>query len=146
MILKNVPSVSENRTSRTSTPPDGRTCPRRETVLCLTGLIQALVLKLWRLRRANLGFRRYPTTLVDEHKWRALRHGLDGQLVDFGRQEKLPARELVRELIEEFLADPIKELGVGPEVEYAYDILEAGTSADRTSPPIELTSAATWRP
>lgn len=107
------------------------TCPRRETVLCLTGLIQALVLKLWRLRRANLSFRRYPTSLVDENKWRALRHGLDGQLVDFGRQEELPARELVRELIEEFLADPIKELGVGPEVEYAYEILEAGTSADR---------------
>lgn len=107
------------------------TCPRRETVLCLTGMIQALVLKLWRIRRANLSFRRYPKSLVDENKWRALRYGLDGQLVDFGRQEQLPARVLIRELIEEFLADPIEELGIRSEVEYAYEILEGGTSADR---------------
>lgn len=106
-------------------------CPRLDAVLCLAGIVQALVLKLWRLRKSNLNFRRYPKSLVDENKWRALRYGLDGQLVDFGRQEERPARELVRELIEDFLARPIDELGIRAEVEHAYRILEEGTSADR---------------
>ncbi len=106
-------------------------CPRLETTLCLAGLAQALVLKLWRLRRANLDFRRYPRSLVDENKWRALRYGPDGRLIDFGRQEELPARDLVRELIEDFLADPIDELGTRQEVEHAYRILDEGASADR---------------
>lgn len=106
-------------------------CPRLETVLCLAGLFQALVLTLWRLRRRNMTFRVYPKSLLDENKWRAARYGLDGRLIDFGREEELPVRELVRELIEEFLAEAIDELGVRQEVEHAYRLMERGTSADR---------------
>ena len=43
----------------------------------------------------------------------------------------MPARELIRELIEWFLDDVIDELGSRTEVEYAYKILDEGTSADR---------------
>lgn len=106
-------------------------CPRLDEVLCIAGLFQALVLKLWRLRRSNLTFRRYPRSLVEENKWRAVRYGLDGRLIDFGREEELPARTLVRELIEDFLADPIDELGIRGEIEHAYRIMEEGTSAER---------------
>jgi len=38
---------------------------------------------------------------------------------------------LIRELIEWFLGDVIDELGTRKEVEYAYRIMEEGSSADR---------------
>jgi len=56
---------------------------------------------------------------------------MDGKLIDFGKQQELPARDLIRELIEWFIGDVIDELGSRQEVEYAYRILEEGSSADR---------------
>src|SRR5436309_14234105 len=76
-------------------------------------------------------FRVYPAALVEENKWRAVRYGLDGKLIDFGKQEELPARELIRELIEWFIGDVVDELGSRKDVEYAFKILEEGSSADR---------------
>jgi len=52
-------------------------------------------------------------------------------LIDFGKQEEFPARDLIRELIEWFIGDVIDELGSRREVEYAYKILQEGSSADR---------------
>ena len=106
-------------------------CTRVDEVICIAALFQAIVAKLWKLRRDNLTFRVYPAALVEENKWRAVRYGLDGNLVDFGKEQELPARELIRELIEWFLADVLDELGSRKEVEYAYRILEEGASADR---------------
>ena len=106
-------------------------CTRVDEAVCLAALFQALIYKLWKLRRDNLTFRVYPSALIDENKWRAVRYGLDGNLIDFGRRAELPARELIRELIEWFLDDVLDELGSRTEVEYAYRILERGTSADR---------------
>jgi carboxylate-amine ligase len=73
----------------------------------------------------------YPTALIDENKWRAIRYGAEGKLIDFGKNEELPARALVREMIEWFLGDVLDELGTRKEVEYAFRILDEGTSADR---------------
>jgi carboxylate-amine ligase len=52
-------------------------------------------------------------------------------LIDFGKQEELPARDLIRELIEWFIGDVIDELGSRQEIEYAYRIMQEGSSADR---------------
>ncbi len=60
-----------------------------------------------------------------------MRYGLDGKLIDFGRKAELPARELIRELLEWFIDDVVDELGTRKEVEYAFRIMEEGTSADR---------------
>ncbi|MBP7693206.1 MAG: hypothetical protein KA764_14880, partial [Anaerolineales bacterium] len=92
---------------------------------------QALIYKIWKMRRDNMTFRVYPTPLIDENKWRAVRYGLDGKLIDWGKQTELPARELIREMIDWFIGDVVDELGSRREVEYAYRILEEGTSADR---------------
>jgi carboxylate-amine ligase len=73
----------------------------------------------------------YPADFIEENKWRAVRYGLDGRLIDFGKGVELPARDLVRELIEWFIGDVVDELGSRKEVEYAYKILEEGSSADR---------------
>src|SRR2546421_442721 len=72
-----------------------------------------------------------PADFIEENKWRAVRYGLDGRLIDFGKGVELPARDLVRELIEWFIGDVVDELGSRKEVEYAYRILEEGSSADR---------------
>jgi carboxylate-amine ligase len=76
-------------------------------------------------------FRVYPTALIEENKWRAVRYGLDGRLVDLGKDQELPARALVRELLEWFVDDVLDELGSRKEVEYAFTVLDQGTSADR---------------
>ena len=106
-------------------------CTRVDEAICIAAILQAIIAKLWKLRRDNMTFRVYETELIEENKWRAVRYGLDGKLIDLGKQQELPARELIRELIEWFIGDVIDELGSRQEVEYAYRILEEGSSADR---------------
>jgi carboxylate-amine ligase len=106
-------------------------CTRVEEAVCIAAIFQALIFKLWKMRRDNITFRLYPHALIEENKWRAVRYGLEGKLIDFGKQEELPARELIREMIEWFLADVMDELGSREEIEYAFRIMDEGTSADR---------------
>jgi carboxylate-amine ligase len=106
-------------------------CTRVEEAVCIAAILQAIVAKIWKLRRDNLTFRLYSSALVDENKWRAVRFGLDGNLIDFGRETELPARELITEMLEWFVDDVVDELGSRREVEYAFQIMRGGTSADR---------------
>lgn len=104
---------------------------RVEEAVCLASILQAIVAKIWKLRRDNLTFRLYPLALIEENKWRAVRFGLDGNMIDFGKQQEQPARELVTEMLEWFVDDVVDELGSRREVEYAFEIMRNGTSADR---------------
>jgi len=106
-------------------------CTRVDEAVCMVAIFQAIIAKLWKLRRDNMTFRVYPFDLIEENKWRAVRYGLDGKLIDFGKQQELPARDLIRELIEWFIDDVVDELGSRKEVEYVYRILQEGSSADR---------------
>ncbi|MEO7084493.1 MAG: carboxylate-amine ligase [Gemmatimonadaceae bacterium] len=106
-------------------------CTRVEEAVCLGAILQAIVAKIWKLRRDNLTFRVYPSAMVEENKWRAVRFGLDGKLIDFGKQQELPARELISEMLQWFVDDVVDELGSRREVEYAFEIMRGGTSADR---------------
>jgi carboxylate-amine ligase len=106
-------------------------CTRVDEAVCIAAILQAVVAKLWKLRRDNMTFRVYPSDLIEENKWRAVRYGLDGNLIDFGKQAEAPAREMIRELIEWFIGDIADELGSRREIEYALTILENGSSADR---------------
>jgi carboxylate-amine ligase len=106
-------------------------CTRVDEAVCIAAILQAIVAKIWKLRRDNLTFRLYSSALVDENKWRAVRFGLDGNLIDFGREQELPARELITEMLEWFVDDVVDELGSRREVEYAFQIMRGGTSADR---------------
>jgi carboxylate-amine ligase len=69
-----------------------------------------------------------------------VRYGLDGKLIDLGKNRELPARELIQELIEWFIDDVLDELGSRREVEYAFRILREGTSADRQIATYERTN------
>ena len=106
-------------------------CTRVEEAVCLAAILQAIVAKVWKLRRDNLTFRLYPSSMVEENKWRAVRFGLDGKLIDFGKTKELPARELVTEMLQWFIDDVLDELGSRKEVEYAFEIMRHGSSADR---------------
>src|ERR671921_498722 len=106
-------------------------CTRVDEAVCIAAILQALIAKLWKMRRDNTTFRVYSSDLIDENKWRAVRYGLDGKLIDFGKQREFPARDLIRELIEWFIDDVVDELGSRKEIEYAFKILEEGSSADR---------------
>ena len=106
-------------------------CTRVDEAVCVAALFQAIIAKVWKLRRDNLSWRLYSATFIEENKWRACRYGLDGKMIDFGKSRELPARTLIRELIEWFVDDVLDELGSRKEVEYAFTIFENGTSADR---------------
>ncbi len=103
---------------------------RLDETICLAALMQAICAKLLKLRERNLGFRKYMPALIAENKWRAIRYGLDGNLIDFGKQAEVPMRDLALELVE-FVDDVVDELGSRRAVEYVHTILAEGTSADR---------------
>ncbi|TMD99261.1 MAG: carboxylate-amine ligase [Chloroflexi bacterium] len=103
---------------------------RLEETICLAALMQAICAKLLKLRAVNLGFRKYMPALIAENKWRAIRYGLDGKLIDFGKQAEVPMRDLALELVE-FVDDVVDDLGSRKAVEYMHTILAEGTSADR---------------
>ncbi len=105
-------------------------CPTVDEVLCIAALIQALVAKLIKLHRQNRRWRTYRHHLITENKWRAVRYGLEGQLIDFGKREQVPTRFLTLELVE-LVDDVLDELGSRAEVEYVHEILRRGSSADR---------------
>ena len=107
---------------------DVPTSPR--VTVALAALAQALVVKLYRLRMSNLGFRIYSRAYVEENKWRAARYGIDGRLIDFGKRTEVPMRELAGELLE-FVDDVVDELGSRKALEYVRTIAAEGTSADR---------------
>jgi len=106
-------------------------CTRVDEAVCIAAMLQALVAKLWKLRCDNMSFRVYPLSLIEENKWRAVRYGVQGNLVDFGQEIERPARQVIHELLEWFLEDVVDELGSREQVEYALKILDEGTSADR---------------
>jgi len=107
---------------------DVPTAPR--ATIAIAALAQAVIVKLYKLRSRNLGFRLYHRRLIEENKWRAARWGLDGKLVDFGRRQEVAMRDLALELLE-FIDDVVDELGSRGEVDYVRTILRDGTSADR---------------
>lgn len=106
-------------------------CTRVDEAICMAAILQAIIAKLWKLRRDNMTFRVYAADLIEENKWRAVRYGLEGNLVDFGKQEQFPARTLIGEMLQWFVDDVVDDLGSRTEVEYAFRILEGGSSADR---------------
>jgi carboxylate-amine ligase len=103
---------------------------RVDEVIAIAALFQAITAKLYKLYRMNMGFRLYRRALIQENKWRAVRWGLEGKLIDFGKQKEVPARDLIYELLE-FVDDVVDELGSRKELEYIHVILKNGTSADR---------------
>ncbi len=103
---------------------------RLDDTVAITALIQALMGKLYLLYQRNLGFREYRRELIEENKWRAVRYGLDGSLIDFGKMEQVPVRSLIGELLE-FCSETAEIFDSQDELDRIRRILKEGTSADR---------------
>ncbi|MDQ6788866.1 MAG: carboxylate-amine ligase [Acidobacteriota bacterium] len=102
---------------------------RVDDTIAVAALFQAIVAKLNMLMDKNLGFRLYRRMLIQENKWRAVRWGLQGKMLDLGKQKEVPAVDLIRELLD-FVDEVLDDLGSRKEVEHIHTILERGTSAD----------------
>ncbi len=105
-------------------------CTKIEDAVCVAALFQAICAKLIKIRKSNLSWRRYRHMHITENKWRALRYGIQGEMIDFGIEEAVPFHFLMEELLE-FLDDVLDDLGSREEVNYVRTILKEGTSADR---------------
>jgi carboxylate-amine ligase len=103
---------------------------RVDDTLAIAALIQAVISKLFRLLRQNITFRVYRRRLLDENRWRATRYGLDGQLIDFGRETEVATRSLIEELLQ-FVSSEVDELGSEREMQHIERICNEGTGADR---------------
>lgn len=103
---------------------------RVDETIALAALMQAVVAKLHKLLKQNLGFRIYRRAYINENKWRASRYGIHGKLIDFGKMEEVPYTELISELLE-FVDDVVDELGSRAELAYVQSIMNNGTGADR---------------
>ncbi|HXO60687.1 MAG TPA: carboxylate-amine ligase [Candidatus Acidoferrales bacterium] len=101
-----------------------------EEAVAIAALTQAIIVKLHRLYKGNMSFRLYRRALIEENKWRAARYGIEGKLVDFGKETEVPMRELIPELLS-FVDDVLDELGSRSAVEYVHTIMNEGTSAER---------------
>ncbi len=105
-------------------------CTRLDDAVTIAALVQAISCMLSRLRVENQQFRLYPSALIAENRWRAMRYGIDKGLIDFGVGAVKPMDHLIDELIEMIGAD-VEKLGSRRAVEHARDIARNGTSAHR---------------
>jgi carboxylate-amine ligase len=105
-------------------------CTTVDEAMAVTALIQCVAAMLIKLRQTNQSWRLYRSELLHENKWRAARYGIDGYLVDFGREEAVPVPALWREIIGLF-EGVIDGLHARRDIDYVEQILQHGTSADR---------------
>jgi len=103
---------------------------RLDESIAIAALCQAIIAKLYKLHERNQTWRHYSRSLIMENKWRAARYGLDGKLIDFGKQTEVPERELIGEILD-YVDDVLDDLGSRLEVSYIRRILDEGTGADR---------------
>ena len=103
---------------------------RVEHTLGLAAMVQAMVKELAEHFDAGKTLSRYPYEMLDENKWLAARHGIDGTLVDLPSTDRVSVPDLTRRLIER-LNPHADDLGCCDELECVEDILEDGNGASR---------------
>jgi glutamate---cysteine ligase / carboxylate-amine ligase len=101
-----------------------------EETIAIAALFQAICAKIYKLRQQNMNFIQYSRALINENKWRAGRYGIDGRLIDFGKEEEVNTRILIHELLD-FVDDVVDPLGSRHAINIIPRIMETGTGADR---------------
>lgn len=101
-----------------------------DETIAIAALIQAVIAKLHKLLKQNLGFRLYRRLYINENKWRAARYGLEGKMIDFGKQTEVPVVNLIYELLD-FVDDVVDELGSRKELQFIHEIIKTKTGAKR---------------
>src|ERR1700761_765828 len=101
-----------------------------DETICIAALFQAICAKIYKLRSKNMNYIQYSRALINENKWRASRYGIDGHLIDFGKEEEVNTRVLIYELLD-FIDDVVDHLGSRQAAHFAERLLETGPGADR---------------
>ena len=101
-----------------------------DETIAIAALFQGICAKIYKLRSQNMNFMQYSRVLINENKWRASRYGIDGLLIDFGKEEEISTRVLIYELLD-FIDDVVDHLGSRHRLNHVHKILEEGTGADR---------------
>ena len=98
--------------------------------LAISALTVGLVAHLARVYDEGMPLPVLETRYVEENLWRAIRHGLDGSLVDWATQTELPAPDAIRHLIE--LCGPYADgLGLTPHLDDVERMLREGNGAQQ---------------
>jgi len=113
-----------------------------DETITIAALFQAICARIYMLRSKNLNFIQYSRALLNENKWRASRYGVDGYLIDFGKEEEVNTRALIYELLD-FLDPVLDHLGSRHRVQHVHKMLEHGTGADRQLAVFEKTKNLT---
>jgi glutamate---cysteine ligase / carboxylate-amine ligase len=103
---------------------------RVEHTLAIAALVQALVKELCEHFEAGKRLSRYPYEMLDENKWLAARHGLDGELVDLPKNTRVRTRDLIARVLAR-AREHAKDLGAEAELEGIDDLLDRGNGASR---------------
>jgi glutamate---cysteine ligase / carboxylate-amine ligase len=103
---------------------------RVEHTLGLAALIQAMVRELCEHYASGGHFGDYPWQMLDENKWLAARHGLDGELVDLPSNERVATKTLARRLVDR-LRGHAEDLGSAADLDGVIDLIERGNGAER---------------
>src|SRR5919107_286814 len=103
---------------------------RLEHTLGFAALVQALVRELCEHFGAGDGLSPYPYEMLDENKWLAARHGLDGELVDLPTTNRVATKELARRVLDR-VRGHAEDLGSAAELDGIVDLLENGNGASR---------------
>jgi carboxylate-amine ligase len=98
--------------------------------LALAALIQAMVKELSEHYDAGKQLTDFPYEMLDENKWLASRHGLEGELVDLPDRTRVSTKALAQRLHER-LREHAQDLGAADELEGVTDLLERGNGAFR---------------
>jgi glutamate---cysteine ligase / carboxylate-amine ligase len=103
---------------------------RIEHTLALAALIQAMVKELAEHFETGKALAHYPHEMLDENRWLAARHGLDGEMVDLPSHERIATKALVRRLYDR-LSGHAEELGSHADLECILDLVDRGNGAAR---------------
>jgi carboxylate-amine ligase len=101
-----------------------------EHTLGLAALIQAMVKELAEHFEAGKKLSDYPHEMLDENRWLAARHGLEGELVDLPSRDRVSTKALAQRLHDR-LKEHAQDLGAENELEGVTDLLERGNGAYR---------------
>jgi glutamate---cysteine ligase / carboxylate-amine ligase len=110
-----------------------------QETITIAALFQGICAKIYKLRMQNLNFIQYSRALINENKWRAGRYGIDGSMIDFGKESEVNTRILIYELLD-FIDDVVPHLGSRHAVNNVHKMLEQGTGADRQLKVFEQTN------
>ncbi len=101
-----------------------------EHTVGLAALVQALIRELAVHFEEEKGLASYPFEMLDENKWLAARHGLEGELVDLPHPDRVATKALVRRLLDR-MREHAQDLDSESELEAVEDLLERGNGAAR---------------